>query len=362
MRLFTCHSCGQLVYFHNSACTRCGAALGFLPERLDMLALAPQGNGRFRPLGMADAPPVRVCANGVSHNVCNWLVAADGGAAHCLSCALNRTIPDLSVPGNVDLWQALEVEKRRLVYALLRLGLPVAAKGEDPRGLAFDFLADTPPSFSDGGRVLTGHADGVITLNIAEADSALRERMRETMDEPYRTLLGHFRHEVGHHYWDRLIAGTDRLPAFRSLFGDETRTYDAALQAHYVNGPAPDWHDRHVTAYASAHPWEDWAETWAHYLHIADTLETAWQYGMQIAPRAADDPALSARHDFDPFDEPDFDRLIAHWGPLSAALNCLNRSMGHGDAYPFVLPATVVEKLAFVHDTVRAARGVGQAG
>jgi hypothetical protein len=329
MKRFTCSACGNAVFFDNSVCTLCGAALAFDPASLAMVAAAP------------DDP--RHCANR-AHAACNWL--APGGAAFCVACALNETIPDLSIPENVERWQALEAEKRRLVYALIRLGLPLMPRSADPAGLGFAFLADTAPSFTERGRVLTGHAAGLVTINIAEADPATREAMRDRMDEPYRTLLGHFRHESGHHYWDRLVAQTGWLGPFRDRFGDERADYAAALQAHYDFGPAPDWPQNHVSAYAASHPWEDWAESWAHYLHMTATLETAWAFGLH---------AGGSSPDFDPYAEPDFAALIDRWMPLTVALNSLNRSMGHADAYPFVLPEPVVAKLGFVHDVIHGA-------
>jgi len=65
--------------------------------------------------------------------------------------------------------------------------------------------------------VLTSHCNGLITLNIAEADDAERERRRVKFHEPYRTLLGHLRHEVAHYYWDRLIANSKWLSGFSRL-------------------------------------------------------------------------------------------------------------------------------------------------
>jgi len=356
MRIFTCQSCGQLLYFENVACTRCGAALGFRPDELSLAALEAAGEGAWRPAGEGDDRLYRMCANYCEHAVCNWLVQAHDEDAFCLACRLNRTIPDLGAPGNKALWRKLEIEKRRLVYALLRLGLPVRSKGLDPAGLSFDFLADPDPRFSERGRVLTGHAEGLITLNIAEADPVMRERMRSEMDEPYRTVLGHFRHESGHYYWDRLVGDGRELDGFRALFGDETQDYGQALERHHEQGPPPDWGERFVSAYASGHPWEDWAETWAHYLHIVDTLETAEQFGLRIRPRAGAE-AIAAAPDFDPYAQPDFERLIEHWLPLTFALNSLNRSMGQEHVYPFVLSPTVIEKLAFVHRVVRGASG-----
>ena len=132
-------------------------------------------------------------------------------------------IPDLSLPENLSRWRALEAAKHRLFYTLFQLRLPVETQAESPAGLAFQFLADVGPGAPS---VMTGHADGVITINLAEADDAERERRRQQMGELYRTLLGHFRHEIGHYYWDRLIANTPHLEEFRRIFGDERQDYD----------------------------------------------------------------------------------------------------------------------------------------
>lgn len=349
MRLFTCSGCGHRLYFENVACTRCGATLGFVPDSLRLEALEATGDGTWRT--HHDPRRYRLCANYADHAVCNWMVGADGDEDFCRACRLDRTIPDLGVERNRALWQTLETEKRRLVYSLLRLGLPVVSRSRDPCGLEFDFLADTPSTFSERGRVLTGHSAGLITINIAEADPAERERLRDWMDEPYRTILGHFRHESGHYYWDRLIRDSHRLDEFRALFGDDRADYQDALERHYRAGSPADWPERFVSAYASTHPWEDWAETWAHYLHIVDTLETAYQYGLRIRPRAGDD-TRDVSHDFDAYHQSDFGALIEHWLPLTFVLNSLNRSTGHEHAYPFVLAPAALDKLAFVHRVV----------
>ena len=202
--------------------------------------------------------------------------------------------------------------------------------------------------------MLTGHANGVITINVAEADDAEREKRRHDLGEPYRTLLGHMRHEVGHYYWDRLIARTDRLDAFRALFGDEREDYGQALQRHYAQGPPADWQTRFISAYASAHAWEDWAETWAHYLHMTDTLETAAACGVSIRPRRADEPSMAKVPTSAGTPSGSFDRLIDSWYPLTYVLNNLNRGLGLPDGYPFVLSPPVVDKLRFVHDTVKS--------
>jgi hypothetical protein len=356
MKLFACGQCGNRLYFENTTCTRCGAKLGFLPGRMDLVALEHAGGELWRPVG--ESTRYRLCGNYQDHTaVCNWMVPVEDHDRFCQACRLNRTIPDLGVAGNDVLWRTLEAEKRRLVYSMLRLGLPMVAHHDGAADLKFDFLADTHSPLGWRENVSTGHRDGLITINITEADPAARERMRHAMDEPYRTLLGHFRHESGHYYWDRLINRTSWLDGFREVFGDETIDYSDALQRHYNNGPPPDWQEHFVSAYASSHPWEDWAETWAHYLHIADTLETAWHFGLRTHPRAGDVDAEAVAHDFDPYRATDIDELLQLWFPLTFVLNSLNRSMGHADAYPFVLSRSAAAKLGFVHRVVREARG-----
>jgi hypothetical protein len=348
MKLFTCENCGQLLYFENTVCMRCGSRLGFLPDRLALSALAPGSDGSVAALA-APGTRWRSCANAEGAG-CNWLVP-DGGNAFCPACRLNRTIPDLSQPGNAERWLRLEAAKRRLVYALIRLGLPLESRHDDEaRGLAFDFLADP----AEGEPVLTGHADGLVTINIAEADSAERERRRVELGEPYRTLLGHLRHEVGHYYWDLLVRDGGRLESARAMFGDESVDYGEALERHYDQGPPSGWQEDYVSAYAAAHPWEDFAETWTHYLHMVDTLDTAASFGLVVDPVVTDDPALDTEVAFDPYGAIAVARLVDAWLPLTVAVNSLNRSMGQPDLYPFVLSPKVIEKLGFIHDLVRS--------
>jgi hypothetical protein len=354
MKLFTCDHCQNLLYFENVVCTGCSAGLGFIPDAMHLAPLTAEGEGVHTTGG--ERHRYRMCANYRDHGVCNWLVPVAGEDEFCVACRLNETIPDLNVPGNKDRWQTLETEKRRLVYALLRLGLPVSPRSRDSAGLAFAFLGDTRPNTETPAEFPTGHADGLITINIAEADPSERERMREKMDEPYRTLLGHFRHESGHYYWDRLISDGGRLETFRKTFGDERQDYGQSLDQHYQQGPPTDWPQHFVSAYAGSHPWEDWAETWAHYLHMVDTLETASHFGLRIQPPAHAGEGHTMEADFDPYAQSDFQLLVDQWIPLTFALNSLNRSMGHGHAYPFVLAPGVIEKLAFVHGLIREVR------
>jgi len=308
------------------------------------------------PLPAAAGRRYRLCANYPDLQVCNWAVDDDDETPLCRSCRLTRVTPDLSVAGHQVAWYRLEVAKRRLVYTLLTLGLPISG-ALDQEPLVFQFLAD---GASGEAPVLTGHSSGVVTINVAEADDAERERRRTALGEPYRTLLGHMRHEVGHYYWARLISRDPaRLARFRGLFGDDRQDYAAALRRHYESGPSPDWQDRFVSAYGSAHPWEDWAETWAHYLHMTDTIETAATCGVSLRPRRSDEPSLARVPAGLGARDSSFDRLLESWFPITYLLNNLNRGLGHGDAYPFVLSPAVVDKLRFVHETVAATAASG---
>jgi len=349
MKLFVCTSCSNLVYFDNTTCESCGNRLGYLPESNRIYAVEPAGDA-WLTLGNNKAS-FNFCAN-AEYDACNWLVPSDSDGPLCLACSHNQTIPDLSVAENLLLWRKLELAKHHLFYGLLRLRLPLETRLGNPQsGLAFDVLANGPEG--SGVVVRTGHQDGIITLNLAEADDATRESLRTEMGEPYRTLLGHFRHETGHYYWDRLVLNGGKLESFRACFGDERLDYTAALQNHYAEGPPSDWRERYVSAYATAHPWEDFAETWAHFLHIIDTLEMAGSLGIRVNPVVTDDQAYSAEVDFDPHTATSIRQLIRRWLPIAGAVNSLNRCMGQPDLYPFVLTPAVIGKLGFVHDLVR---------
>ncbi|UXH76120.1 zinc-binding metallopeptidase family protein [Roseateles amylovorans] len=356
-RVYRC-TCGHRLYFRNSECLACAAPLGFLPSDLMLHALqAGPAPGTWRVAGRPGLPEVpgvfTRCANFNTAAGCNWLVPLDDrpGTRYCIACALNRTVPDLSDPGNAELWGRLERAKRRLVSQLLGLGLPVTPRSVDPvHGLAYDFLRTLPGQ----PRVMTGHTAGIITINIEEADDAKREAARQLMREPYRTLLGHFRHEIGHYYWDRLVAHTHWLAPYRVLFGDERRPYGEALRRHHHTGSPPDWPRQFISSYASAHPWEDWAETWAHYLHLRDTIDTAASFGLP-------GPAEASRPE--PFRTSDlwapghanghaFLRLLHDWIAVTSAMNEMSRAMGQPDFYPFVLQRGVVAKLHFIHCVV----------
>ncbi len=326
MRSFSCATCGQLVFFENTACLRCGSELGFDWDRRELLTLRGLRRAYTR------------CANHLVAG-CNWLVAHEGEL--CASCALTAIRPADDDPGGLEQFRVAEAAKRWLIFELGELGLAVEGRRERPGGLSFELLS------SRRAPVTTGHANGTITLDVAESDDAHREALREQLREPYRTVLGHLRHEIGHYYEPLLVPEGPARERFRALFGDEREDYGAALDRHYDNGPPPDWAQGFVSAYATMHPSEDWAESFAHYLHIWDTLQTADAYGVRV-PDA--DPSPDAE---------DFRGLLADWLPLTYALNAINRSMGHDDLYPFVLPEPVVSKLAFIHERIAAARRPG---
>ncbi len=325
MKRFYCN-CGSEVFFDNTYCSQCGTELGFDTELLNVVALDQEKH-------------YKTCEHRTEQLQCNWLIPAQSNDTQCLSCSLTRTIPSLDKPENWRRWYKLEVAKRRLVYGLLSLHLPIDGHHSGfEQGLVFDFLEDQRSNPSvDLEHVYTGHANGVITLNAAEADSSFREATREAMNEPYRTLLGHYRHEVGHYYWGKLIKDGEHYQQFRLLFGDDTLDYRTTMDAYYETGPEADWQENYISAYASAHPLEDWAETWSHYLLIIETLETALSF------------QLIAKMDKDQ----QFDVLMSEWMQLVVVLNALNRSTGSGDAYPFVISEPVKQKLAFIHQLIR---------
>jgi hypothetical protein len=329
---------------------QCGSALGFETVMLETVALNVENSGLFTIKGKQSKTQYRYCNNHI-YEVCNWLVPANNNNGFCKACELNRTIPDLRKLEFMQRWGSIENAKHRLIYQLLRMHLPLVSKQQaEQAGLAFDFMADE--TTNEDKRILTGHDNGVITINISEADDIEREMARRQMDEVYRTVLGHFRHEIGHYYWDRLIGNSDNLFAFRNLFGNDQVDYEETLKKHYSASTFTNWNDNYISAYATAHPWEDWAETWAHYLHIIDTLETAYSFGMSVHPLAAETKKLHAEIKKDPYTIEDFDAILEMWLPLTFAMNSLNRSMGLKDIYPFVITTPVKEKMNFIHKIV----------
>jgi len=348
LKLFVCQACGNILYFENRSCGRCGHRLAFMPEKVTLSAI--EGDGAiWRPLA-GDGDGRVLCAN-AALDACNWLLARGETSGYCRACRHNGTVPDLSDPSRLAGWRELELAKHRLFYSLLRWKLPVKTRAEDgAHGLIFNFLADDPTA---GQKIMTGHDNGLITIALTETDDIERERRRLEMGEPYRTLLGHFRHEVGHYFWDVLVRDGGKLEACRAVFGDDSIDYGEALQRHYAKGVQADWQQHFVSAYATTHPWEDFAETWAHYLHIIDTLEMASEFGMEVNPPADRTGDLSARIAFDPYRTEDFDVVVKAWLPFTFAINSVARTMGTRDLYPFILSPVVIQKLSFIHGLVQ---------
>jgi hypothetical protein len=353
-RTYKCR-CGNPIFFDNTLCLACKSQLGLLPDTGKVVALDPgPTSGTWRVDGRKEL--AKFCANRNSQAACNWVMYASNPKTYCIACRLNRTIPDLDDADNLRYWTKIEAAKRRLVAQLIALELPVRSKvEEDPeRGVMFDFLRSPPK----GPRVMTGHASGLITINVEEADDAKREQIKHDLREPYRTLLGHFRHEVGHYYWDRIVWNTKWLEPFRQLFGDERASYAEALKRNYEQGPPADWANSYITSYATMHPWEDWAETWAQFLHVVDSLGTAMGFGLDAEDLEGDVEPFTRDALYAP-DDPNAERflsLLNAWLEVTMVLNEMARSMGQPDFYPFVMSRPVVAKLQFIQMAVFDAR------
>ena len=336
MRDFNCPNCGQRLAVENSLCLSCGSALGFSLKDMALLVIAPAPESAHS--GAVDEDKYQLCAN-LHEAECNWLVETDPSRQLCASCALTRTRPADGDTKAMAAFAIAEKAKRRLIVELNELHLPIVGRAEDPEyGLAFDLLS------SERQKVLTGHANGVITLDLAEGDDVHREQLRIAMAEPYRTMLGHFRHEIGHYYFYRLVSTSPEHAArFTELFGDPNADYQAALDRHYHLGAPAGWEKTFVSSYATMHPAEDWAESFAHYLHIRDTLDTSAAFGFAPSGAGFDRRVLGPSG---------FDTIIEMWLPLAWALNMVNRSMGKDDLYPFVLPPPVLDKMKFIHTII----------
>ena len=322
VKAFRCRVCDQPLHFENSACVSCGTRLGF---SRDERAIVPvDGKGRYVD---GHGGEWFVCRN-LTLSGCTWLAPAEVG--QCFACDLTRTRPRDDDARGLANYPDAERAKRHLVVELDTLGLPVMSKHEDAEnGLAFDLLSSVEEN------VVIGHANGLITIDLAESEASHREKIRERLGESYRTMLGHFRHEVGHYYQWQLVRGDELLSECRELFGDDTLHYQREIDRHYADGPPMGWETSYISSYATMHPFEDFAETWAHYLHICDTIQTASEYSLTtVTPETS----------FSQFR----DVVVGIWVPLSVALNMINQSMGHEDLYPFVIPDTVLDKLDFV--------------
>lgn len=346
MKYFECAICQQQIFFLDSVCQHCDAPIGFVASERDMGTFTKMADGVWQAQNTAyknhDYKP---CYNYSHYQVCNWMILASSEAEYCESCQLTTVIPNLENPEAIVYWRRLEEAKRRFLYLAQRMYMmPKPKKSEqDAFGLSYEFLMPI-----DGKPVLTGHANGVITLNAVEADVVYRETTRVNMGENYRTLLGHFRHESGHYYLNIMqYLHPELMDEFRHYFGDERQDYAEALKQHYEDGAPEDWQADFISTYATSHPWEDWAETWAHYLHIMETLETAYFAGWAVNGNGTTLKSMSFKEC--PIGAKDFEYILEIWITLTFNLNALNRSMGLEDAYPFKLTETVKDKLRFIH-------------
>jgi hypothetical protein len=289
------------------------------------------------------------CSNWAWH--CNWLVATDNASAQCFSCRLTRRRPDSDDTIALEKLAEVGVAKRRLLVQLFTLGLPVVGFFERDGGLAFDLRSSL-----SGEQVVIGHADGVITIDLAESIDARREAIRARLGEPYRTLLGHLRHEVGHYYQQVLVASEPLLDECRELFGDERVSYADAIERHYRLGAPVDWAESFISEYATMHPWEDFAETFAHYLHITGTLATAAAAGVTLSSDRVRDIVGADVSPLIDYSQAGIERALDDWHWLSLMFNRVNRAMGQRDLYPFIITRPVAAKLAFVHRIIVGAQ------
>ncbi|MGJ8676054.1 MAG: zinc-binding metallopeptidase family protein [Akkermansiaceae bacterium] len=330
MKIFTCDSCNAPVYFDNIKCLSCESILGILPGTYEIQSFSKNDQGELVSLS---GKVYKFCKNSLQYSVCNQVLELENTSPYCKSCEFTEITPNLSNIDNREPWFKLEQSKRRLLYSLNQLGISPKPKSQDAQqGLSFRFLAE------HNGQEMTGHENGVITITIEEADDTKRVARREQFGEDYRTLLGHFRHEVGHYYWDVLISGTRHLEECRALFGDDRLDYGKALKAHYEKPKTTEWKGAFISHYATSHPWEDWAETFAHYLHLKDVLETSIQTGVTYSEQ--------------PLASSSFQKLMNLWMITTYRMNELGRSIGSGDIYPFIINVKVMEKMEFIHNVI----------
>lgn len=356
MKYFECAYCQQQIFFDDFACRYCQHPIGFIAQLKEMRAFDKINAQLWQlivsrdvhsPLASTAEPTTlfKPCRNYAPHDVCNWMLSADSEHDYCESCRLTHVLPNLNAPENLIYWKRLEQAKRRFLYLAQRMNIMPRPKrhADDRYGLRFEFLIP-----QNGEMVITGHMHGLITLNAIEADVVYRETTRVNMGENYRTLLGHFRHESGHYYLDIMqYLHPELVDEFRHYFGDERQNYAQALERHYNQGAPDNWQQQFISTYASAHPWEDWAETWAHYLHLMETLETAYYAGLAVHGNGT--TLNSMQFNECPIGGQDFEHILENWITLTFNLNALNRSMGLEDAYPFTLSDAVKDKLRFIH-------------
>ncbi len=354
MKAFFC-SCGNKLYFENSLCLNCRREAGWCPVCKGIHAIESDGDGNYQCTNPECKAALRKCYNYATYNICNRMVENKGQQKDsqnlCDYCKLTDTIPDLSVDNNIEKWYQLEVAKRRLLYLLDTIGLPYGSKQDQfELPLSFDFKQDVEPtsfmgwvSIGKGEKVYTGHANGKITINVKEADPVEREKLRVEMGETQRTLIGHFRHEIGHYYWQLLVQGKDE-EGYKKVFGDhENPTYSDAMDYYYKNGPKENWSKSYISAYATMHPWEDFAETWGTYLDMIAVLDTA--DNTELLQQPGED-----------LENAQLDEMLSRYTDLSMKVNEVNRALGLPDVLPETFPEPVKIKLRYIHQLVKKHR------
>lgn len=352
MRAFACPVCNDFTPFEQDRCPSCQANLSLHLPSKSMYATTDG-------VAIVDGQRWVRCTQADTLG-CNWLTPAEQAdddayqRGRCLADSLIRHEPapddTLAREKLVPATQAL----RRLIYQLSDIGLPIEPWWRSEGGLAFDLLS----SYTTGEKVIIGHAGGVITIDLVETLDAYREQLRVTLGEPYRTMLGHFRHEVGHYYQNILVengsGATRYLPECRTLFGDETASYRDGIARHYKFGAPDNWQASFISEYATMHPWEDFAECFAHYLHITDTIDTCREAGMVLQAQRV---RFSAPRDIvalESYADVPVERLLFDWKWMSLFFNRVNTAMGKHPLYPFELPPPVISKLGFVHRVIRS--------
>lgn len=374
MKTFQCTCTEQpIIFFESRQCLSCDRVVGIDDsfDQVEPYEKDPETGLFFK----ENQPQVhyKKCDNNEEYNACNGMVNLntfvpdpDKDEMLCFGCRFNETVPDLSIVEHIPLWKKMESAKRRALYTLKALPIPLQTTDENPEGgLSFDFITDRnvkdhfASSLEGHEKVFTGHDCGHITINLAEADDVARSQTKHAMGERYRTLLGHFRHELGHYYFDQIIVPSPENHALcKQYFGDDELDYQEALKHHYENGSPKNWRDAFISEYATMHPYEDWAETWAHYMHIIDTLETAQNFSItgstsNIEAHVEELTELNLPQDACYFSQQtDINSILDTWMEFSVMLNSLNRSMGLADAYPFVLTQAVRTKLSFIHHAI----------
>jgi hypothetical protein len=350
LKKFNC-SCGASIFFENTKCISCESDIGWCPCCSTLRALIKSDTGQYFCSEPSCNAALSKCHNYAIEHVCNRCVLTplepQTEPLLCNCCRFNDTIPDLAIKSNREKWKRIETAKRRLFYTLDSLGLPY---GNEEEGvvppLSFDFKGDVIPKKSfwrkmkNHEHVYTGHASGKVTINIKEADDVEREKARVSMDEAHRTIIGHFRHEIGHYFWDVLVLGKCEAE-YIEVFGDHNNPdYGTALDTYYADGPRKDWQTDFVSAYATMHSWEDFAECFAAYLDMVSIVELAnTQFTNHVI-----DPRTTA-----------FSAMAMRYSELGILFNEFNRTMGLLDLVPEVFTPAVLFKIEFIHNLLRNA-------